>query len=179
MKRSLLPTILLASCAAVPAPESAPTQSALLGGFAGQRFAWDHVSGVSGETIHYADGTMIYDSDGRARTAAWTLSVDDRYCMNAGGYDEVCFTLVPTPTGYASEDGTFRYARLPDAPQDAFIGTAPLDATPPAPGPGGVPVYDAPLYDGMGYDASIYDTPQGATGFGAAAELPLVGGPAD
>ena len=194
MKSSLLPMLLLAGCAATPAPEPAPTRSALYDGFVGQRFAWDHVSGVSGETIHYADGTMVYDSDGRERTAAWTLSVDDRYCMNAGDYDQVCFTLIPAPAGYASEDGTFRYARLPDAPRGPFIGTAPydasiydapvygaptarLDATPPTPGPGGVPVYGAPLHDdAMGYDASIFTD---ATGLGAASELPLVGGPAD
>lgn len=196
MKSYLLPMILLAGCVSAPEPEPAPTQSALYDGFVGQRFAWDHVSGVSGETMHYADGTMVYDSNGRERSAPWTLSVDDRYCMNAGEYEQVCFTLVPTPTGYASQDGTFRYERLPDPIGTTPYGAGfdapaygapaePFDATRPPPGTDAAPAYDAPGYnDAMGYDASIYDTPADgapldATGFSTASELPIVTSPID
>ncbi|WP_299362544.1 hypothetical protein [uncultured Paracoccus sp.] len=87
------------------------TSSELRDGFLGERFQWKHVAGVGGETIHNADGTMTYDSDGVVRDARWTFS-DGTFCVNAGENDELCITLVANGDGFAAEDGSLTYAPI-------------------------------------------------------------------
>lgn len=87
------------------------TTSEFQDNFLGKKFQWKHSSGVGGETIHNADGTMIYDTNGTVRNASWTFK-DDTFCVNAGESDELCFTLVGNGDGFAAEDGSIAYTPL-------------------------------------------------------------------
>lgn len=193
MTRYFLPLVLLAACAQTPEPE--PLQSTLRDGFVGQRFAWDHDSGVSGEAIHYADGTMVYDSDGRERTSRWTLSADDRYCMNAGDYDQVCFQLQATSLGFASTDGTFRYTPIGGAAVDAYgapylsgapyvdapgpdTASSPMDPVTDAPTPFDAPAYGGSTFGAASYGADTYGAPIDRP-FGTSVDTAVTTGPID
>ncbi|WP_181708540.1 hypothetical protein [Chthonobacter rhizosphaerae] len=76
--------------------------------FIDKPFTWTHTSGVGGSTIHKADGSMVYDLNGKTRTAKWAIK-KGKFCINAGDSDEACFALVANGKVFKSEDGKLVY----------------------------------------------------------------------
>jgi hypothetical protein len=76
--------------------------------FIGKKFTWKHESGAGGKTIHNADGTMVYDTDGKKRTTRWKIS-GKKFCVNADEADEWCFVLVKKGKTFTSDDGSIVY----------------------------------------------------------------------
>lgn len=110
MRRAILSgMVVIGLCIASPVAFAAGLSSEEIeDGFIGKPFTWKHKSGVGGATIHNADGSMVYDANGKERTAKWAIK-EKTFCVNVGEKDEWCFTLVRDGDAFKSDDGSIVY----------------------------------------------------------------------
>ncbi|MFT5425397.1 MAG: hypothetical protein ACI9ZT_000323 [Gammaproteobacteria bacterium] len=108
----------IASCANTPVDEGVVdnskqrlTTAQFNDAFIDQEMNWTHKTGAGGKMILNADGTMIYDVNGKTRKAKWILK-NDEFCVNVGEKDETCLVLISMDSGFASEDGSFTYQMI-------------------------------------------------------------------